>query len=60
MGFTYPVMLSLDGVPVLLVGGGNIAARKADGLVAAGALLTVVAPEIRAELADGRLAPRPR
>ena len=51
MGFTYPVMLSLDGVPVLLVGGGNIASRKAEGLVAAGALLTVVAPEIRAELA---------
>ena len=51
MGFTYPVMLSLDGVPVLLVGGGTIASRKAEGLVAAGALLTVVAPEIRAELA---------
>jgi precorrin-2 dehydrogenase/sirohydrochlorin ferrochelatase len=50
MAFGYPVMLELREVPVLLVGGGFVASRKADGLVAAGARLTVVAPEIRPEL----------
>lgn len=51
MPFTYPVMLDLGDVPVLLVGGGVIATRKAEGLVAAGAALTVVAPLVRPELA---------
>ena len=52
---SYPVMLRLDGVAVLLVGAGPIAARKLDGLLAAGARVTVVAPtvvdEIRASAA---------
>lgn len=51
MAFTYPVMLDLGDVPVLLVGGGVVATRKGEGLVAAGARLTVVAPVVRAELA---------
>jgi len=50
--FAYPVFLNLEGVPVLLVGGGQIALRKASGLVAAGARLTVIAPEVRPELAE--------
>ncbi len=42
---TYPVSLDLKGKPVLLVGGGEVAFRKARGLVGSGCLLTVVAPE---------------
>jgi len=42
----YPVFLRLDGEPVLVVGGGTVAAGKLDGLLAAGARPTVVAPSI--------------
>jgi uroporphyrin-III C-methyltransferase / precorrin-2 dehydrogenase / sirohydrochlorin ferrochelatase len=45
-----PVCLRLEGSPVLLVGGGIVATRKARLLVRAGAVLTVVAPEITEEL----------
>lgn len=49
----YPVNLLLDGRPVLVVGGGAIAASKVRGLLAARAVVHVVArevgPEIRAE-----------
>ena len=47
----YPVFLKLSGRPVLLVGGGTVAAAKLDGLLSAGALVTVVAPEINASIA---------
>ena len=46
----YPVFLRLAGKRVLLVGGGTVAAAKVDGLLAAGAQVTVVAPEIRHEI----------
>jgi uroporphyrin-III C-methyltransferase / precorrin-2 dehydrogenase / sirohydrochlorin ferrochelatase len=42
----YPVFLKLAGKRVLLVGGGTVAAAKLEGLLAAGALVTVVAPDI--------------
>ena len=42
----YPVFLKLSGKRVLLVGGGTVAAAKLEGLLTAGALVTVVAPEI--------------
>ncbi len=42
----YPVFLKLEGLPVVVVGGGNIAASKLDGLVAAGARVTVIAPQV--------------
>jgi siroheme synthase-like protein len=46
----YPVNLVLAGRPVLVVGGGAIAARKVAGLLACGAQVTVVAPEVVDEL----------
>lgn len=52
MAFPYPVFLDLQGVEALVVGGGVIAFRKATGLVEAGAVVTVVAPEIVPELVD--------
>ncbi|BAN03820.1 precorrin-2 dehydrogenase/sirohydrochlorin ferrochelatase family protein [Ilumatobacter coccineus] len=44
--FSYPVFLDLTDVPVLVVGGGRIGARKAEGLAAAGARVRVVAEEV--------------
>lgn len=41
----FPAFLSLDDRDVLLVGGGNVAARKARLLVAARARVTIVSPE---------------
>ncbi|HYQ80229.1 MAG TPA: NAD(P)-dependent oxidoreductase, partial [Anaeromyxobacteraceae bacterium] len=41
----YPVTLALGGRPVLVVGGGEVALRKIEGLLAEGARLTVIAPE---------------
>jgi len=45
----FPVNLNLTGRPVLLVGGGRIALRKSQQLLACDAQLTVVAPEVVAE-----------
>lgn len=42
----YPVQLLLSDRPVLVVGGGPVAARKAAALVEAGARVTVVAPVV--------------
>ena len=47
-----PLFLKLHGTPVVLVGGGQVATRKARLLQAAGACITVVAPEACSELLD--------
>jgi precorrin-2 dehydrogenase len=48
--FRYPAVLSLCGRACLLVGGGAVAERKAEGLLDAGARLTVVSPHLTARL----------
>ena len=45
-----PVFLNVKGKRALVVGGGTLAARKADMLVRAGCDLTVVAPELNDDL----------
>lgn len=46
----YPVNLLVEGRPVLVVGGGSVAAAKVSGLIAAGAVVHVVAPEVGDEV----------
>jgi len=53
-GHGYPVVLDLDGRPCLVVGGGPVAARRVDGLVAAGGRVTVVALTTVTAIADNR------
>ena len=48
----YPTALRLLGRPVLVVGGGPVATRRAKGLLDAGARVTVVAPVACAALKD--------
>lgn len=47
----YPVGLALEGRTCLVVGGGPLAARKAAGLVRAGAAVHVIAPDVSEEIA---------
>jgi precorrin-2 dehydrogenase/sirohydrochlorin ferrochelatase len=55
----YPVVLKVDGQPCLVVGGGPVGARKAAGLLACGASVTLVAPDIGDAVATlaGQLGP---
>ncbi len=46
----YPLGLRLTGRAAVVVGGGSVAARRASGLVEAGAIVTVIAPEAGADL----------
>src|SRR5690349_25177581 len=48
---TYPLMLDLTGRPVVIVGGGRVALRRAQALLAAGALVHVIAPRVDPALA---------
>ena len=48
----FPIFLRLANEPVLVVGGGEVAARKIDLLLRTAAKVTVVAPELIGSLAD--------
>jgi siroheme synthase-like protein len=56
----YPVFLKLAGRKVLVVGGGSVAASKVAGLLDAGALVTVVAPDVVPAVAAERVEIRRR
>jgi siroheme synthase-like protein len=60
----YPILVDLRDRPVLVVGGGPVAQRKVEGLLAAGAKVTVVstalAPGLAALAAEGRMRHEPR
>ena len=46
----FPVSLDVSGRPCLVVGGGGVAARKARTLLDCGAEVTVIAPELSADM----------
>jgi precorrin-2 dehydrogenase / sirohydrochlorin ferrochelatase len=46
----YPVMLRIEAEHCLVVGGGAVGVRKAKALIEAGAIVTVVSPDVSAEL----------
>ena len=46
----YPIFLDLRGKTAVVVGGGEVALRKIEALLAAGAVVRVVAPEIRPDI----------
>jgi siroheme synthase-like protein len=48
----FPLFLDIAGKPVLLVGGGEVAARKFTLLASAGAQVTVVSPELGTEMSE--------
>ena len=50
MSVMFPAFLDLAGRKVVVVGGGPVAAGKIEALTAAGARVTVVAPDIRPEI----------
>ena len=60
----YPILLDLYDRPVVVIGGGPIATRKAAALLAAGARLTVISPSLTPSLArlarEGRIRHRQR
>jgi precorrin-2 dehydrogenase/sirohydrochlorin ferrochelatase len=48
----YPILVDLAGRPTVVAGGGPVAERKVRGLLAAGATVRLVSPEVTPGLAD--------
>lgn len=46
----YPIMVNMNGKPAVIVGGGEVAARKVSDLLEAGALVKVISPEFHEEI----------
>ena len=42
----YPIFVRLSGRPCVVIGGGEVAERKVEGLLRAGALVTVISPQL--------------
>jgi precorrin-2 dehydrogenase/sirohydrochlorin ferrochelatase len=54
MPFTYPLMLDVSSRPIVIIGGGNVATRKAKTLLDCGAAqIRVVAPDVSADMPQG-------
>ena len=49
---TFPLFFKLENQKVLIVGGGEVALRKADLLSRAGARITILAPDISHEIRE--------
>ncbi|WP_223068246.1 precorrin-2 dehydrogenase/sirohydrochlorin ferrochelatase family protein [Paenibacillus caui] len=45
-----PIMVDCEGLPIVVIGGGRIAARKSKPLIEAGAVLTIISPKLCEEL----------
>ncbi|HUR80191.1 MAG TPA: NAD(P)-dependent oxidoreductase, partial [Thermoanaerobaculia bacterium] len=45
----YPIYLDIEDRSVVIIGGGNVCARKAETMMKYGARVTVVAPELTEE-----------
>lgn len=52
MGRFFPVSLNIDGRLCIIIGGGNVAVRRAAGLLDAGAQVKIIAPNINSKLAE--------
>jgi precorrin-2 dehydrogenase/sirohydrochlorin ferrochelatase len=52
MAALFPMFLKLDGCKCVVVGGGNIASQKLDGLLDSGAEVHVIAPEAGAQIQE--------
>lgn len=50
MSDPYPINLNLTDKPVVVIGGGRVAARKIRSLLAAGAKVTVISPTLSAQI----------
>lgn len=48
----YPVMLSVEGKRAVVIGGGQVASRKIKSLIAAGAKITVISPNLTRRIED--------
>jgi precorrin-2 dehydrogenase/sirohydrochlorin ferrochelatase len=46
----YPLVVDLEGRKCVVIGGGSVAERKVEGLLAAGAMVTVVSPRLSQRL----------
>lgn len=48
----YPVLLNIEGLPCLVVGGGPVAERKVHSLLESGARITVISPQVTHRLKE--------
>ncbi|HKO01451.1 MAG TPA: NAD(P)-dependent oxidoreductase, partial [Thermoanaerobaculia bacterium] len=58
----YPIFIDVENHDVVIIGGGDVCARQAEGMMRYGARVTIVSPEFTPEIeawaGDGKLALR--